>query len=630
MTTPAAAPTEPEVVHDAEIPCADGVLLRGDLRLPRGLGPRPAIVSLTPYHKDGLGGIAAEAAQSAFAAAGYPAALVDIRGTGASDGRPRAPFHPADADDGVALVSWASTQPWCDGTVGLWGGSYGAYAALAIAARRPEALRAIVPIMGFADPERELVHPGGHPGWLGAFGIWGLSTLTHHITPPPRALDDPEALARWRRRANRTDPYIIDLLRQAPGSRAWRRRAVNVEQIAVPAFCVAGWHDLHADAMLRCYERLTAPKQLLIGPWAHLSPNEAPIEPVDLLAAMVAWWDRWLLWRAARRDGEPRATVYVDGIGWRRFESWPPDTETRTLNATGRRALAQRASGPSRVAAVPLDATTGARSGPAGLPTPGDARDVDQRADDARSASFTTRPLEAPLDLCGRPRATIMLESVDGGGGPLVIKLADVAPDGSSRLLATGIAAAAAASLVVELGAVAHRVATGHRLRLAVARADFPRLRPTPSAAQAPVSLLTGAGRTRLDLPLVADPGEPDDPPRPALAPPPGRRLVRRADPLFILVEDGGTARVTVGEHILATLPTDTGDVDMNGFVTAATDGDDATLHGKASTRLRSAGHELVVSTTLSSTLDESTVRGETRLDGAVIAARTWTVPLPR
>jgi hypothetical protein len=118
----------------------------------------------------------------------------------------------------------------------------------------------------------------------------------------------------------------------------------------------------------------------------------------------------------------------------------------------------------------------------------------DQGPDDARSVGFESAPLEAPLELRGSPRVTLDL-SVSAAPAHVVVRLADVAPGGRSTLVTLGwldlalrdgpgrrvpVEPDARYRVTVPLRSTAYRLAPGHRLRLAVATADFPRIWPTP------------------------------------------------------------------------------------------------------------------------------------------------------
>ncbi len=60
-------------------------------------------------------------ARSWFLAAGYAVVAVDVRGTGASFGRWRAPWTPEERQDSREIVEWISQQPWSNQQVGRQG-----------------------------------------------------------------------------------------------------------------------------------------------------------------------------------------------------------------------------------------------------------------------------------------------------------------------------------------------------------------------------------------------------------------------------------------------------------------------------------------------------------------------------
>ena len=124
---------------------------------------------------------------------------------------------------------------------------------------------------------------------------------------------------------------------------------------------------------------------------------------------------------------------------------------------------------------------------PFGLPT-------DQRVDEIHSLNYTSAPLDEPLEVFGRPRVLLHASST----APVmafVARLCDVAEDGSSALICTGVLNATRRDslsdptalepgkvyeLEVELDATGWRFAAGHCIRLSICSADFPNLWPTP------------------------------------------------------------------------------------------------------------------------------------------------------
>ena len=126
---------------DVDMPCRDGVVLRADIFRPDITSKVPAVICRTPYNKS------ARKRDRFFpavesAAAGFAVVHQDVRGRFASDGE----WKPMDWDggersDGLDAVEWVGQQPWCDGNIGMFGGSYEAGNQLAAAREHPAHLR---------------------------------------------------------------------------------------------------------------------------------------------------------------------------------------------------------------------------------------------------------------------------------------------------------------------------------------------------------------------------------------------------------------------------------------------------------------------------------------------------------
>ena len=164
---PASEPRhEVETVWDARIPARDGVELSANLWLPRpvaGSAPAerfPAVLEMIPYGKDNWRRNADVARGTYLARRGYALCRVDVRGTGSSGGVALDEYTEAETLDGYDAVEWLAAQPWCDGAVGMWGISYGAFTSIQVAKLRPPHLRAIVPVHGHRRPlpERRPLH----------------------------------------------------------------------------------------------------------------------------------------------------------------------------------------------------------------------------------------------------------------------------------------------------------------------------------------------------------------------------------------------------------------------------------------------------------------------------------------
>jgi uncharacterized protein len=145
-SSPSPSPAQPPADYDlrwhVKIPMRDKVELNATLYLRKtadGSPPKtPVIFTLTPYISDTY-----HARGAYFASHGYAFALVDVRGRGNSGGE----FEPFanEPRDGHDVVEWLATQPFCDGKVAMWGGSYAGFDQWATAREFPPHLATIVP-----------------------------------------------------------------------------------------------------------------------------------------------------------------------------------------------------------------------------------------------------------------------------------------------------------------------------------------------------------------------------------------------------------------------------------------------------------------------------------------------------
>jgi predicted acyl esterase len=583
--------------------------LAADVVLPPArTGPVPAVVALMPYRRDSLGGAGCWGTLRRFAAAGYAAVLVDLSGLGSSDGPARAPFDPDEADDGVTAVEWVAAQPWCDGAVGMWGFSWGAALALRTATRRPAPLRAVVSLMGMLDPERDFVHPGGARGMVGPLAVWGVGTLVNQLLPPLAGFADPSEQRRWRERVERCEPYLADVGRHQPGDPVWRARAVDPAAVTVPTLSVGGWRDMFCDAAVRIYEQVRGPRALVMGPWMHSAPDDAPDEPVDATALALRWWSRWLGGRPSGDDAP--VTVYVQGSapGWRALADWPPPGPVEEVGGA--------VAGPAR-----RDATAGTLSGLWGIPNGGFGRPLDQHADDARGLTVIGPPLATPLLVAGRPEVIVTgAGRAAGDGGRVVVKVTDVDPSGRSTLITGGIVSGAEPAA---LDPTCYRVAAGHRLRVVVSAGAFPRIWPE---AGPDLDVRT----VQLRLPVAGPVDRPVAVERPS--PPPDGAAWVTDTPRWEIVREPISDRVAVvvADELEADLPEGGAALRQDAWLRATADHTTADLRATHSVTARlPSGEQVAVRVELFLDGRDDAVAGEVRVDGAVVAERHWRLPLP-
>jgi pimeloyl-ACP methyl ester carboxylesterase len=176
----------PRIRYDQRAPMRDGVELSADVYLPgEGEGPWPAILYRTPYDNSTA---AFPELGRYHAGRGYAFVAQDVRGRGDSDGR----FEPfvAEAADGHDTVEWVAAQPWCDGAVGMMGGSYAGFVQWVAARERPPHLRALVSTAAAGRWMEELPYRFGSNAAPGDDDVTVIAhnTVHHTIACPSHVL----------------------------------------------------------------------------------------------------------------------------------------------------------------------------------------------------------------------------------------------------------------------------------------------------------------------------------------------------------------------------------------------------------------------------------------------------------
>jgi predicted acyl esterase len=132
---------------------SDEASLLTDVYLAGARESLPVILIRTPYGRRGAYGTMGRL----FAERGYHAVIQSTRGTSGSGGQID---YDTEAGDGRATADWIIQQPWSNGEIGTFGGSYLTFTQLALASTRPPQLKAMA--LGVWGAERRaLYYPGG-------------------------------------------------------------------------------------------------------------------------------------------------------------------------------------------------------------------------------------------------------------------------------------------------------------------------------------------------------------------------------------------------------------------------------------------------------------------------------------
>jgi uncharacterized protein len=636
----------------------DGTRLSGDLYRPAGAGPGPVLVSYYPYRKDDIIGSLFEGCRIRLCERGYASVFVDMAGTGSSEGSWESFDLSREGRDCAETIEWVAAQEWCDGNVGAWGVSYGGMTALAAATCRPAHLRAIVATYATTDVFRDSISRGGCATMLGRYA-WSSHMVALGLSPP--TLQDPDGQWRrtWGRRLQRLaqgQPPALAWQAHPEPDAFWQARQVDAAAIEIPTMLIGGWSDTYADAMIRIFGEVGGPKRLVMGPWMHVLPHLSDAEPYDWVAAMADWWDAHLRpGRAPGPEQEAPVLFYAAGEGWRAARDWPPaGVEQKPLFLSGHRLDAEAPPAPSR-RRYRSDPTVGIAGGlwdPFGT---GNGWPEEQSADDAKSLTFTTEPLQEPLLIAGNPEAELYVALPDGAEAHLVARMSMVDIDDRSTLIASGWRRVAAASpsntagragpdgpggppgdaglflqpTTIALGPAAFSLPAGARLRLSVSCADFPRIWPSPTNPALEVGLGPGSASV-LRVPVSREPDRGDVAAAVTLAPP-GHDAgwVTDSHPAFSLTHDKAAQEVAVTFGARSRLRSPGGaDMTTAEYFTARLRSgrpDGAAVLAQVDVDISlSAGEQVHVSVRSASSRRSTVVEASVAMDGVCILKHRW------
>jgi putative CocE/NonD family hydrolase len=511
-----------ETTHeDVLIPLPDGTRLYARVWRPLTDEPVPALLEYLPYRLTDWTAPRDWQRHPWYAGHGYASVRVDVRGHGNSEGMPADEYADVELADGVEVVNWLASQPWCTGKVGMFGISWGGFNSLQIAALAPEPLKAIVTVCSADDRYDNDVHYMGGSVLAVDMHAWA-ATMLAFVSRPPDPVHVGEVMWRdmWVKRLEAVDPFLHTWLGHQTRDAYWRHGSVCEDYGAIRAavLAVGGWHDPYRDTVLRLAENLPPDRgRGVIGPWSHQYPDRGlpPGPAIGFLQETLRWWDHWLrgtetgvmsqpLLRSYVMDAHPPATTYPTLPGrWVGDPAWPSPSVTPVSYALQ--------GAPVQVRSPQHTGVDAGRFSPFGndadLPP-------DQREEDARSACFEFAVAEETWIL-GRPRVRLRLTS-PVPRGQVIARLCDVAPDGSSALVTRGALNLSARhgrdqavpwkpgsteDVVFDLNGIGYAFPPGHRIRLSVSSAYWPWIWPQPGS-QAGLTL-DPTGST-LELPVRA------------------------------------------------------------------------------------------------------------------------------
>lgn len=474
------------------IPMRDGINLATDVYLPsKNPPPHGAILMRTPYNKNtGL------ALGMAWAQAGWPTIIQDMRGRWASEGEDEV-FRTCHTD-GPDTLEWIADQTWSNGKVATWGPSAAGNTQYYIAGANPPAL---------ACQFIQVATPNLHKHGLFQGGQFRYQ-LVYKWLERQGSLDVlPELLE--------NENYTLDV---------WTNVSLedNWQDINVPAVHMGGWYDCFCQGIVDGfigyqYQGGTGAQgksKLIMGPWTHGGANKQqqgeltyPTNSVNNFSNALFWdmVDEFTMNQPGIYEDWPPVYYYVmgdvtdinaSGNEWRAADDWPP-THTDTnwyLHENGGLSTTY----PSNYESLeytydPTDPVPTSGGQNLNLPAgPFDQTPVESRDD---VLVFTSDILTEPYEATGQIVAKLFVTS-NCPDTDFTVKLTDVYPDGRSMLITDGILrmrnrngadhwefmeSGEIYEIEVDMWTTSYIWNTGHKIRVAISSSNYPRFLNNPN-----------------------------------------------------------------------------------------------------------------------------------------------------
>ena len=529
MTQSHLLPAGVEARYNVKVPMRDGVNLSADIYFPKEQkGPFPVVLSRTPYDNMTEGTVDSGLF---FAQNGYAFVAQDARGRNDSDGE----FDPFrnEFDDGHDTVEWIGAHSWCDGNVGMVGGSYVGNVQWQAAAMGSRYLKAIVPRVIGNNLHEAPQYQGGafQLGWsaLWAFRYDGRTRqdiFIYNWEQLFRSLP----LKEFDKAGGKDVQFFQDWVAHPDNDDYWQ--ALSIERrygdVKIPVLHIGGWYDICVFGTLKNFvgvrerggsEAARNNQQAILGPWIHAASTYTHAGNVDfgkaslldLQEVELRWFDHWLkgVDNGAEQDAPLR--IFVMGTDqWRDEQEWPLARTVYTpyYLHSGGNANSQQGDGTLSTQAPADEAPDEYIYNPE-FPVPTRGGNTccnpdlvpwgayDQRPLEVRNdvLVYTSEPLGEDMEVTG-PVIVKLFASTDGRDTDFTAKLVDVAPDGHAVNLCDGIIrgryreSTATQKLLnpgevyeftVDLWVTSNVFLKGHRIRVDISSSNYPRFDRNPN-----------------------------------------------------------------------------------------------------------------------------------------------------
>jgi putative CocE/NonD family hydrolase len=499
-------------LFDQKIKMRDGTYLSTDLILPAEPGNFPTILTRTPYgNHDPL----RLAFKYWMAERGFAYAFQDCRGRHDSSGIWE-PFR-SERNDAFDTLDWLSKQNFCNGSIGMTGGSYEGYCCWVAAPNAHPSLKAMAPMVPLPDPVLNVPYQNGAFFWN--MIVWGLMVFgrtnqctknipwTNYYQALP--LGDMDKMIGM-------DSQTWQNWMSHPTFDSWWKEVCYMHQycdVDIPILHICGWYDDDGISTYRNFpgmreqaksDRVRDAQELIIGCWPHQINKSTKVGELDFGEnALIDLNQKLLQFFAKHLAGEfhdlkpkKRCEIFVMGENkWHQFSDWPIPGSIPSklfLREEGRLEFYPPTSKeiPDRYLYDPKNPVPYVTDPVAlQLGEACDQREIENRKD---VMVFSTDILNQDIVVCGRVFVELYF-STDVPATDFTGKLVDVYPDLRAIQVCDGIQRAEYRNslekpewlerdqiykLTIDLWATGLRFLKGHRIRLEISSSAVPKFFP--------------------------------------------------------------------------------------------------------------------------------------------------------
>lgn len=394
---------------DFMVEMRDGIKLSTTVLLPVGEKEVPVVLCRTPYGKENM-----VSTYLHYVQLGYGVVIQDTRGREASEGEWIPMAH--ESEDGDDTLTWIGESEFCNGSVGMIGGSYSGYVQWAAAVSGNPYLKTMVSIVTAGSAFVDMPYRGGclMSGTL----AWAFAMSERKAAMELMERQDWNDLLKVKPIAKIVE---VGLGKEVPFWRIWCEEDVYNDFWAeqnwwskrkhmrdIPVFILSGWYDDNGmgttEAIDLINDRQFKNYRILLGPWLHKANSTREVNGIFLGKNAIRYdvnyeYLRWFERHLKGKDIEIEMGVEYYDVGrqiWEKSKTWPPTKDKMILslkadlNAKG--AFSAYDYDPDDSAPHIIDMSSNEAT------PPGDYQEIEKRSD---VITFTSNVLNEDLRIAG-------------------------------------------------------------------------------------------------------------------------------------------------------------------------------------------------------------------------------------